>query len=588
MKFDYESIVDTAFQNIGFKPHGDQRDYVMLMLAAVHEEGMTDLILSAPTGTGKSVIGLAFAEGMRLIADIINPGDFSRDPDDPERSVPYSMIMTLTNALSEQYANSFSTIPSVLQVKGKANYPCELQGCTAEDCILKELNKVAKNAEMQGFEPSEMLGEFAGYWQTCRQCEYRKISIRRSKIEHVITNYSVFLINQLHAESKLLGDRHLCIMDEAHSLNEIFTGACSLEFKPALMRSRAERVLEYSQLPGSHLQDLFEAIRIIEKEVITSANAFQVLGMIGSQYELIVQYLDTAIDMEPSPQTAKRISKLRETYQSQLTLLIDFSKTRWEHVIVHENETQGEPIFKIQPIFIGNMYRRVCGNTRVRLMMSATISEDLVKETMAVNPDTTMFIQVPPAFPVESKTVHFYKPLKLNYQTLQDQTMVKRLVDNVAEILAKHPNEKGLIITPSFKLSKAIVDGLKMKSHVVFEHTSGQKLPELVSRFKMQSRPSVLISPSVHTGHDFADDSSRFQIIVKCQYPSLGDRRMKYIADHHPNIYQLSAIMTMVQSGGRGTRHKNDWSKTYILDSNAESLWKSRLNVWRCEFKEED
>lgn len=586
MKFDYEIITDNAFKNIGFTPHGDQRDYVMLMLAAVHEEGMTDLVLSAPTGTGKSVIGLAFAEGMRLIADIEDPGAYSRKQSQPNRSVPFSMIMTLTNALSEQYTNSFSTIESVLQVKGKSNYPCELQDCTAEDCILKELNKIAKDAERSGFVPEEMLGEFAGYKSVCNRCEYREIIIQRSKIEHVITNYSVFLINQLHADSKMLGDRQVAIMDEAHSLNDIFTGACSLEFKPSVMKSRVERALEYTSIPGSHLQDLYSAMKIIEEGMINYTNAFEVLSLIAEQYVLIRDELETAVEMEMDPRRAKRISNLAETFDNQLTLLNDFIKTRWEHVIVHDKEP--EPVFKIQPIFIGNMYERLCGYANVRLLMSATISEEMVLETMSVNPDKTMFIQVPPAFPIESKVVRFYKPMKLNFQTLQNQQTVDQLVANVIEILNKHPNEKGLIITPSFKLSKAIVDGMKKtKSHVVYEHSSGQKLPALVSQFKMQSKPAVLISPSVHTGHDFADDSSRFQIIVKCQFPSLGDKRMRYIADHHPNIYQLSAIMTMVQSGGRGTRHKNDWSVTYILDSNAENLWKSRLNVWRCEFKEE-
>jgi ATP-dependent DNA helicase DinG len=47
---------------------------------------------------------------------------------------------------------------------------------------------------------------------------------------------------------------------------------------------------------------------------------------------------------------------------------------------------------------------------------------------------------------------------------------------------------------------------------------------EIIAEHANGTRPTVLISPSLHTGLDLKDDLSRFQIIVKLPYPDLGDR----------------------------------------------------------------
>jgi hypothetical protein len=47
---------------------------------------------------------------------------------------------------------------------------------------------------------------------------------------------------------------------------------------------------------------------------------------------------------------------------------------------------------------------------------------------------------------------------------------------------------------------------------------------EVIAQHVNSTKPTVLTSPSLHTGLDLKDDLSRFQIITKVPYPDIGDR----------------------------------------------------------------
>ncbi|MGC2573232.1 MAG: helicase C-terminal domain-containing protein [Candidatus Nitrosopolaris sp.] len=81
------------------------------------------------------------------------------------------------------------------------------------------------------------------------------------------------------------------------------------------------------------------------------------------------------------------------------------------------------------------------------------------------------------------------------------------------------------------------------------------------------SKPTVLISPSLHLGLDLKDDLSRFQIITKVPYPSLGDRWIDEKRKRSEKWYNWQTALRLVQGYGRSIRSKDDWAKTYVLDS---------------------
>jgi Rad3-related DNA helicase len=90
---------------------------------------------------------------------------------------------------------------------------------------------------------------------------------------------------------------------------------------------------------------------------------------------------------------------------------------------------------------------------------------------------------------------------------------------------------------------------------------------EVISEHVNSSKPTVLISPSLHTGLDLKDDLSRFQIITKIPYPNKGDRWTEAKRKIDEDWYYWQTALRLVQGYGRSVRSKEDWAKTYVLDS---------------------
>ena len=92
----------------------------------------------------------------------------------------------------------------------------------------------------------------------------------------------------------------------------------------------------------------------------------------------------------------------------------------------------------------------------------------------------------------------------------------------------------------------------------------------------------MLISPSLHTGLDLKDKQSRFQILVKIPYPSKADRWIaKKLEVDGGRWYNWQTALRLVQACGRSIRSKDDWAKTYILDSAFDRfIRENNLPLW--------
>jgi Rad3-related DNA helicase len=80
-------------------------------------------------------------------------------------------------------------------------------------------------------------------------------------------------------------------------------------------------------------------------------------------------------------------------------------------------------------------------------------------------------------------------------------------------------------------------------------------------------------------GVDLPDDLARFQIIIKLPYPSLGDKRIKYMFDNDRQWYVNKMLTYLVQACGRGIRHQEDHCTTYILDGNVVNVLRDHGKV---------
>jgi hypothetical protein len=74
---------------------------------------------------------------------------------------------------------------------------------------------------------------------------------------------------------------------------------------------------------------------------------------------------------------------------------------------------------------------------------------------------------------------------------------------------------------------------------------------EIIAEHMNATKPTVLISPSLHLGLDLKDDLSRFQIITKVPYPSLGDRWIDKKRKRNEQWYKCQTALRLVQGYGR-------------------------------------
>lgn len=93
-----------------------------------------------------------------------------------------------------------------------------------------------------------------------------------------------------------------------------------------------------------------------------------------------------------------------------------------------------------------------------------------------------------------------------------------------------------------------------------------------------------MISPSLWEGISFDDDMSRYQIVCKTPYGSLGSKRNKYIQYKLPEIYSQQTLLTLIQGFGRSVRNANDFCFTFCLDKTTFQILNKPSNVWKNDF----
>jgi len=554
----YEEQILHSFERLGKKPRGDQVKYVNQIIEAYLDDGKTNVILCAPTGSGKSIIGAIVADAIHHILEIF------------ERNA--SFILTGTNVLTDQYAETFDGVRDFLLVKGANNYECEVLDETAGSCCEKAMRK-SKEPDLVA-----MADKF------CGKCEFASIKKRKHVAEHLITNYSYFFIDRLFTNQHAY--RTITVWDEAHLISDAFAEHCAVYVSEKRLTGFVLELVENLKLDidNSLLKSLNDFKKHLSKGTINDDNYLSLLEALHSTYKAIEERAtDSAKQIIRTDLTGySKLSRLGKKYGDLACKIGDLLAYQYEHVFEYNKEAKE---LSVKPIFVGSMFNTLI-NSDFQLFMSATVSETLLVETLGLNPVETKFIKLPPSFPIENKKVVFLGVEKLNYTTMKDVAVQKKLANACKKLVARHGDEgeSGIILTPSFDVTEQIANAINFKNVEVFQHERGTKLAPLVESFKRFEGPAVLISPSMFEGLSLDDDLSRYQILVKSPYASLGEKRMKYIADHHPNMYQLATILKIIQGAGRSVRSEEDFAVTYCLDQQLSWLWKSNLNVWKDEF----
>lgn len=572
----YEKQILAAFIKLGFSPRDNQLSTVNTICSEFLDNNIKNITLSAPTGTGKSIIGATVAE---VVQSVKYPGT----------EAGASFLLTATNALGAQYYDSFAaeeeTGPSPLFhfIKGAGNYDCAALSTPAEP-------QTAESCSVIMFSKHGMDDVIARF---CDTCEFRQSRAKRNLARHLITNYHYFFIDRMYATHPM-PKRAVCVFDEAHLLNDLFVEHNAIYFSEKRLHNFAEEVSEALKLGNT---DVFKNLKVIREHLIAGKikddNYLTYLRTLQQSYNLIAGAAAAeAARSIRSQSTYLKLLKLSKKYENLACKIDDLFIFEYPHVFEYKpkdvKKQQNEHEVSVKPIFVGEMFQAL-DNADHNLLMSATISEEYIKQTMAL-PGTSKHIRLPPHFPPEHKKVIFFKPQALNYNTMKDPETIKRLCASAYQIVNHHSRlgERGIVLAPSFIIVQSVAETLRQVggSYRVFEHVRGEKLADRLEEFKAyRNGPAVLLTPSGFEGIDLPGDLSRYQVIVKCPYGSLGDKRVAHILSTFPSIYSLTALMKVTQGAGRSVRSMDDYATTYCLDTAIQRLWTAKNNEWANEFQ---
>lgn len=567
----YEVQILESFRKLKFEPRDGQVSAINMLLEKFLDGGFKTIVLSAPTGVGKSIIAAVTAEVLHQIKH-------------PNVEHGASFLLSPTNILSDQYFDTFMSGRDPWDnlfrvVKGAANYECPalttpVEVITAEDCAIRVFKKTNSSA----------LEDY------CKTCEFNKQKTLREKSRHMITNYAIYFIDRMYNE--LFQKRTLCVFDEGHLINDLFTEFNAIEFSDKRLEQICDDIVEVMGPSGIEFVNYTKSvINLMQKDDGINHNNYKtILTGFDEIFTKVCTIASEKAEREMNKDRYIKFQRMSSRYMSEVMKIGCLLDMDYDHAFEFKRadpyKKEKINVFSVKPIFVGEMFDTLI-NSEYNLICSATISEEYARTTMHL--ENATYVRLEPVFAKENKQVIFYKTQSLNATTMQSPEVKRKLLSACRDICQKHlvdNGERGVILTPSFVVNDEISEFLRAEfpKHKFIVHKKGDKMVNIIEQFKFVNGPCVMITPSGYEGMDLSGDLSRFQVLVKAPFASLGEARIKYISMHYSEIYSVMALMKIVQGAGRSVRGPDDWAVTYMLDANIQRMWSAKNMPWANEF----
>lgn len=515
------------------------------------KSGYRKILLSAPTGIGKSIIAMTMA-----------------------KSLEKSFVVTSSKNLQDQYINNFEVL---VPVKGKSNFPCfktmeskEIdlqeydiamrQGLT---CDKGECEEKLESGKRQNCKFKPRIQDFEEKTFEEIICPYYEQKYSAFLADHSVWNYhSYFQIVKYNKSTygQYL-NRNVSIFDEAHSIEDQIIQFVGIEIVKKHIDEAGIRLSSY---------DLSDIDVII-----------QLMRDIAEFYGQQVKEIRESRAYQENPDYA-RISKLDSSFER-------FARARVELSSDPENFIINEPVIEkgefkslsIKPLDISK-YVQAFFITPFQIFMSATINKDAFCQNMGFSSDEIAFVDTPKSpFPLENRKVEFLNSARLAYKS--PKVVENRIWLKIDDILSNHKNQRGIILTSSRARCEDIAKNLSSqnKSRIRICHARNRdgKSQDDILKEHANSKDGVLLSSSLWQGVDLKNGLSRFQIIAKAPYPNYTERWVKSKMERYPLWYSSQTITKILQGFGRSIRSEADWAATYVLDSAIELLLNNSKNL---------
>jgi len=486
-----------------------QKETIEHMVEAF-KSGKKCVILTAPTGFGKSYVNASFA------------------------SVTRSFYATPQLALIDQMLRDPSLRSRFVEIKGRRNYPCYYEPqrsvhtgrCVTEEYACKERFEV---------------------------CPYWVQKARAIKAPSVLLSFAYLVAEgqtEGHSES-YLGTRTLLVLDEAHNIEEECLNHVSVNVTPFSIPHEVYNKLLPQLREVKTLKQLDKLLESIE-------------ASLKAQLEQVRKIAETTGLSVMQAEDKERIERYLETYG-----LYKSSKSEWVWQIKGD-QLFVQPLFARE--FMKELIWKRAEHyiiSSATIMNPQEYIELIGLHDLLENDEICILPQVPSTFPVESRPVIDRTVGPLSRAGWEEN--MPKAVRAVEEILRE---ERGnvAIHCHSYDHQKTLFDNLPedLRQRLII-HTRRDREERL--REWMQSRGKVFVSVAFNEGQDWKYDVCDAQILLKVPFPDLGDKRVKRRLDMgHQQWYNNQAMLEVIQAYGRAVRAEDDKARFYIVDGSFPRL----------------
>lgn len=523
----FAALADKHFPFKKFNPH--QREAI-LEICSHFANGIKHVILSAPTGIGKSAIATTVHRVLK----------------EHRKTRFRTTIVTSTLGLQDQYTEIDK---EVYDLRGKTNYGCVNGAGNYGTPKCKQL--VAEG----NCNPIAVCTYFKRRKNWCETADLR------------LTNTAF----QINAGDKLVLEEetraNMIVIDECHSLEQSLVNQSTAVIDVKELSAVQKQCGKATVALFADFINLFLDYEIGNSLFLTDDQR--------SSAEKIIATITTTIrDLE---ETFKTATKGREGIAhaiEELTGIVSqfklFSDKTVEWILT---DFAFGNLVALKPVYAYSVSDQgIFRKADLFLHMSATVCgyEEYLKVN-GIDSKTAKFIDVPNPIPIDNRKIFNLRAMKVSGQF--DRTRLSGFIDKV---IKRHDDENGIIHTVSYQLAKEISENSVYSSRMILSSDP----EEINTALKKHNSGKIIVSPSIETGYDFPGDTSRWQIIAKVPYLHLGDPWVKLNMERNSEWYARTAILRLVQASGRSVRGIDDWAMTYVLDENLVRLLKFNKKIF--------
>lgn len=569
---------------IVFRP--GQKEAIKLAVAAILSPDFRNIVIDAPTGTGKSIISMMIGVILRrmgLSGYIITPEIF----------------------LQQQYEADIAKygfdIPSVY---GRDNFTCKENGykipfgkCNLE-FLHKESLKCYKTCDYYQRRDAAFEGRLSvlnnAFWignVSGRIFSSSTSSTSSTSPSNTSTDISTGTTNSFSGELKRLDDsnigfgtRQFTIFDECHRIDDLLRQYYSPVLDKKLEKMFKELNVHFSvtldvKIPSLDFNELFRGVKygtpdmIIDNLKVLNSNILEYRREIQKHEQFISVSKKAGDDVTEYAKYNRYLDELH-SLSININRYIQVVSTDYSSIVryAEDDKVTLSTIKNIE--LMENVFDQLY--TKGVFLTATTGNPSSFIKYMGIENKNLMWIKFESDFNWDESKIYLVENgVKLSKDSLA--TNLPKAIKMAESICKKYEGKRGLIHTGNFAIAKALVEADQSGRMVTYSNTASKSI--LIKSLK-HSEDVIVVGPSVLEGIDLPDDMCRFQIFFKIPYLNLGDEYVKRMSEIHDDWYTWKTSINLLQGSGRAIRHKDDYADTWIIDASAPwFIQKSLKNI---------